>query len=99
MLGRAASSNICGVKLSGLRELVPSSSGEWSATHDAAFRNPQEGLRKVWSTSTARTLVRANRTVVIVPSISFEVPDSLIPMFPAYEERFLFFVLSLLRQP
>jgi len=36
---------------------------------------------------------------VIVPSISFEVPDSLIPMFPAYEERSLFFVLSLLRQP
>ena len=53
----------------------------------------------MWSTITTRTVVGANRTVVIVPSISFEVPDSLIPVFPAYEERFLFFVLSLLRQP
>lgn len=45
-----------------------------------------------------RTLMRADRTVVIVPSISLEVPDSLIPVSPAYEERFIVFVFSLLRQ-
>ena len=39
------------------------------------------------------------RTVVVVHSISFEVPDQLIPVFPAYEERFLCLVLSLLRAP
>ena len=32
-------------------------------------------------------------------SISFDVPDQLIPVFPAYEERFLCLVLSLLRAP
>lgn len=53
----------------------------------------------MWSTVTTRSLTRANRTVVIIPSISFEVPNYLAPVFPAYEERFLFFVLSLLRQP
>jgi hypothetical protein len=34
-----------------------------------------------------------------VHSISFDVPDQLIPVFPAYEERFLCLVLSLLRAP
>ena len=42
---------------------------------------------------------RVDRTIVVVPSISLEVPDHLFPVFPAYEERFLFFVLLLLRQP
>jgi hypothetical protein len=37
------------------------------------------------------------RTVVVVHSISMDVPDHLIPVFPAYEERFLCLVLSLLR--
>lgn len=36
---------------------------------------------------------------MVVVSISLEVPESLAPVFPAYEEqRFLFFVLSLLHQ-
>jgi hypothetical protein len=81
------------------REPVPADSREWSRSDDAAFRALQEKLRDVWPTITMRTLARANRTALIVPSISFEVPDSLIPVFPAYEERFLFFVLLLLRQP
>ena len=74
------------------REPIPSSYYEWSATDDAAFRSLQERLREVWPTITMRTLARVNRTVVIVPSISFEVPHYLAPVFPAYEERFLFFV-------
>jgi hypothetical protein len=36
---------------------------------------------------------------VVVPSISLEVPDHIAPVFPAYEERLLFFCLLLLRQP
>jgi PGM1 C-terminal domain len=85
--------------LLGPREPVPFSSREWSATDEAAFCNLQERLREMWPTITTRTLARTNRTVVVVASISFEVPDSLAPVFPAYEERFLFFVLSLLQQP
>jgi hypothetical protein len=48
-----------------------------------------------------RTLARVNRTVVIVASTSFdfEIPHYLAPVLPAYEERFLFLVLGLLRQP
>jgi hypothetical protein len=37
--------------------------------------------------------------VVVVHSISLDVPDQLIPVFPAYEERFQCLVLSLLRAP
>lgn len=99
MIERTASSNIRRMGLLGPREPIPSSSYEWSATDDAAFRDLQERLREVWPTITMRTLARVNRAVVIVPSISLEVPHYLAPVFPAYEERFLFFVLSLLRQP
>lgn len=37
--------------------------------------------------------------MVVVHSIGLDVPDHLIPVFPAYEERFLCLVLSLLRAP
>lgn len=84
--------------LLGPRERIPSSSHEWSATDDAAFRALQERLRELWPTITPRALARTNRTVVVVASISLEVPESLAPVFSAYEERFLFFVLSLLHQ-
>lgn len=36
--------------------------------------------------------------MVVLHSISFWVPEHVHPLFPAYEERFLFFVLSALRQ-
>ena len=87
--------------LLGPREPIPSSSRDWSATDAAAFRDLQERLREVWPTITMRTLARVNRTVVIVASTSFdfEIPYYLAPVLPAYEERFLFLVLGLLRQP
>jgi PGM1 C-terminal domain len=56
-------------------------------------------LRSFWPTMTLRSIGDIERTVVVVHSISIEVPDSLIPVFPAYEERFLCLVLSLLRAP
>ena len=40
---------------------------------------------------------RRRRTIVVVHSLSLDVPDQLVPVFPAYEERFLCLVLSLLR--
>lgn len=66
---------------------------------DAAFHELQARLRSFWPTITLRSIGDIERTVVVVHSISIDVPDSLIPVFPAYEERFLCLVLSLLRAP
>jgi hypothetical protein len=66
---------------------------------DPAFAELQSKLREFWPTVTLRSIGDVERTVVVVHSISFDVPDHLIPVFPAYEERFLCLVLSLLRAP
>jgi len=65
----------------------------------AEFADLQARLRELWPNVTLRSIGDVERTVVVVHSISFEVPDHLIPTFPAYEERFLCLVLSLLRAP
>ena len=61
------------------------------------FVELQRRLRALWPSVTLRSIGDVERTVVVVHSISMEVPDHLIPVFPAYEERFLCLVLSLLR--
>ena len=66
---------------------------------DPAFTELQAKLRAFWPTVTLRSIGDVERSVVVVHSISFDVPDHLIPVFPAYEERFLCLVLSLLRAP
>ena len=66
---------------------------------DPAFTELQARLRAFWPTVTLRSIGDVERTVVVAHSISFAVPDHLIPVFPAYEERFLCLVLSLLRAP
>jgi PGM1 C-terminal domain len=63
------------------------------------FAELQAQFRDIWPTVTLRSIGDVERTVVVVHSISFDVPDQLIPVFPAYEERFLCLVLSLLRAP
>ena len=63
------------------------------------FADLQARFRSLWPSVTLRALGDVERTVVVVHSLSFEVPDHLIPVFPAYEERFLCLVLSLLRAP
>jgi hypothetical protein len=65
----------------------------------AEFAELQKKFRAIWPTVTLRSIGDVERTVVVVHSISFEVPDHLVPAFPAYEERFLCLVLSLLRAP
>ena len=67
--------------------------------NDPVFAALQERLREVWPSVTLRSIGDVERTVVVVHSISMDVPDQLIPVFPAYEERFLCLVLSLLRAP
>jgi len=64
----------------------------------ATFQQLQSKLHDIWETMSPRSLLADDRTAVIVHSISFAVPEHLYPVFPAYEERFLFFVLSVLRQ-
>ena len=64
---------------------------------DREFAELQQRLRALWPSVTLRSIGDVERTVVVVHSISMDVPDQLIPVFPAYEERFLCLVLSLLR--
>ena len=66
---------------------------------EPTFAELQSKLRAFWPSLTLRSIGDVERTVVVVHSISFEAPDQLIPVFPAYEERFLCLVLSLLRAP
>src|SRR5437870_3762507 len=70
----------------------------WFVT-DATFGELQSRLRTFWPNVTLRSIGAIERTVVVVHSLSFDMPDQLIPVFPAYEERFLCLVLSLLRAP
>jgi hypothetical protein len=63
------------------------------------FPELQSRFRTLWPNVTLRSIGDVERTVVVVHSISFDVPEQLIPVFPAYEERFLCLVLSLLRAP
>ena len=64
---------------------------------DREFAELQQRLRALWPSVTLRSIGDVERTVVVVHSLSMDVPDQLIPVFPAYEERFLCMVLSLLR--
>jgi len=66
---------------------------------EQTFAELQETFRRIWPSVTLRSLGDVERTLVVVHSISFDVPDQLIPVSPAYEERFLCMVLSLLRAP
>jgi hypothetical protein len=59
----------------------------------ATFAGLQATFREFWPTATLRS-IDVERTVVVVHSISFDVPDQLIPVFRAYEERFLCMVLA-----
>lgn len=63
-----------------------------------AFEGLQKRLAELWPTMSPRSLQTEARTVVVLHSISFWVPEHIYPLFPAYEERFLFFVLTALRQ-
>ena len=66
---------------------------------EQSFAELQAKFRDMWPSVTLRSIGDVERTIVVVHSISFDVPDQLIPVFPAYEERFLCLVLSLLRAP
>ena len=65
-----------------------------------AFDELQARLPSVWPSMTLRTTRPQLRTVIVAHSLPVDlVPKHLAPVFPAYEERFLCLVLSLLRAP
>ncbi len=67
---------------------------------DQATRH-REQLCTLWPTMTTKSVSGplADRTVVVLHSVGFEFPAHLQHVVPAYEERFLCSILSLLRQP
>jgi hypothetical protein len=66
---------------------------------DLTFEQLQNRLCELAPLLTVRTIEPERRTVVVVHSLSLEIPEHLAPVLPAYEERFLCLVLVLLRQP
>ncbi len=50
---------------------------------NAEFVDLQKRLRTLWPSVTLRSIGDVERTVVVVHSISLDVPDQLIPVFPA----------------
>src|SRR6476620_10852781 len=64
-----------------------------------SFAELQAQFRSIWPNVTLRSIGDVERTMVVIHSVSLDVPEQLIPVFPAYEERFLCLVLSLLRAP
>lgn len=67
---------------------------------DQATRH-REQLCTLWPTMTTRSISGplADRTVIVLHSVGFEFPAHLQHVVPAYEERFLCAIMSLLRQP
>lgn len=61
-----------------------------------AFDELQEKLLSMWPALGAWTA--EPKTMVVVPSLSIDVPTDIAPLIPAYEERYLFLLL-LLGQP
>lgn len=54
-----------------------------------AFRSLQARLSDWWPVLTVRTVPRRPRVIVAVSSMTVDVPVTLQPMLPAYEERYL----------
>jgi hypothetical protein len=70
-----------------------------AAPFDAvAFEALQAQLVPMWPTMTLRRQDE-ERTLVVVSSISVDVPEHIHPLLPAYEERYLIYVLGLVQAP
>ena len=64
----------------------------------AAFEALQARLAPMWPAMTLRQQDE-ERTIVVVSSISVRVPEHIHPLLPAYEERYLIYVLGLAQAP
>jgi hypothetical protein len=62
------------------------------------FASLQARLGPMWPTLTLRRR-HEERTLVVVSSMSVQMPAELVPLVPAYEERYLIYVLGLAQAP
>lgn len=65
---------------------------------EAAFVALQARLAPMWPTMTVRGRAE-ERTLIVLSSVSVDVPPEMNPLLPAYEERYLSYVLNLARSP
>ncbi|MDQ1466979.1 MAG: hypothetical protein QOH10_1394 [Actinomycetota bacterium] len=63
-----------------------------------AFAEVQRALAPMWPELTMRRR-SGERTLLVLSSVSFAVPDHLHVLLPAYEERYLSYVLTLVQAP
>ncbi|RHW23242.1 hypothetical protein D0Z08_30675 [Nocardioides immobilis] len=73
---------------------------ELSATDPRTCRTgrARQGLGRAACAGLEHDGLEAGGAARCLRAVSFAVPEHLYPVFPAYEERFLFFVLTALRQ-
>jgi hypothetical protein len=64
----------------------------------AKFSALQARLGPMWPAMTLRRRDE-QRTLLVLSSVSFDVPAEMHPLLPVYEERYLIYVLALARQP
>jgi len=70
------------------------------ANYDVAeFQRLQKKLTHLWPDMTFRTTDGPPRTILVLSSLSLEIPPSLAPLVTAYEERYLCLVLLLAKSP
>ncbi len=77
---------------------APRAPDELEAFDDATFRALQRRLADMWPGMTIRTVESMDRAIVVVSSITADIP-ALENVLAAYEERYLFLVLALARSP
>lgn len=63
----------------------------------AAFGSLQSRLADWWPALTVRAVPTRPRVILVLNSMTIDLPDHFLPMIPAYEERYLCFVLALAR--
>lgn len=63
----------------------------------AAFGSLQNRLVDWWPALTVRTVPSRPRVILVLNSMTIDLPEHFLPMIPAYEERYLCFVLALAR--
>ena len=63
------------------------------------FRELQSTLAEEWQYLTPRSVGDRERTLLVINSVNLHLPAHMAPVIPAYEERFLFLMLTAVRNP
>src|SRR4026207_367143 len=63
------------------------------------FRELQSTLAEQWQYLTPRSVGDRERTLLVINSVNVHLPAHMAPVIPAYEERFLFLMLTAVRNP